>query len=141
MANRNKTNTPNTPETIGEYKVIKNLGKGVSANVKLVEKNGIRYAMKVFKKKHARYMESFLARYRSEFELVSQLNIESAIEYYEFLEEVEWRGRDGSNSVEKCYCLVMELVDGVDLISYFNLARIEDERLLRCIFRKIIDAL
>ena len=121
--------------------VIKNLGDAETADVKLVEKNGVHYAMKVLKKKHPRYMESFLARYRSEFDLVSQLNVDSAIEYYEFLEEVEWRGKNGCNSVEKCYCLVMELVEGFDLINYFNLALIQDERLLRCIFRKMIDAL
>ena len=55
---------------------------------------------------------------KAEFELVKDLNIPQIMKYYEFNEKATWRKSTGEE-VEVCY-LVMELLDGVELLDFLN---------------------
>ena len=60
-------------------------------------------------------------------------------EYFEFATDATWHKRSGANVA--CCFLVMEVVDGVELIDFFNAAKRQEEKYLRYIFLKVAQAL
>ena len=62
--------------------------------------------------------ETVVAKTRTEFELVKDLEIPQIMKYYDFNEKATWTKSTGEK-VEVCY-LVMELLDGVELLDFLN---------------------
>ena len=105
----------------GGYQILRTLGQGGNAVVKLVEgAGGRRYAMKIFEP-HADDKANFVEATRSEVELVQQLDIEDVPKYYEFNEDAVWQKKNGED--KNCCYILMELVQGVELIDFFNSAQ------------------
>ena len=78
------------------YKILKTLGKGGNGVVKLVEKNGHEFAMKIFEP-HPSERANFCKETQTELNLVQQHQIDDIPEYYEFVENTTWQKKDGTN--------------------------------------------
>jgi len=63
--------------------------------VKLVEKDGQKYAMKIFEPKELNQWETLVAQIKKEYELVCNLNCEGIIKYYDFADNVIWKTSRG----------------------------------------------
>ena len=114
-----KENYTDRPQC-GGYQIVRTLGQGGNAVVKLVEgAGGHQYAMKIFEP-HAADKASFVEATRAEVELVQQLDIDDVPKYYEFNEDAVWQKKNGED--KPCCYILMELVQGVELIDYFNSA-------------------
>ena len=70
---------------------------------------------------------------------MQSLQIDAVTKYIEFQTDAIWTKGDGSN--HPCCFLVMELIEGVELIDFFNAAKPNDERYLRYIFLQIASSL
>ena len=126
--------------TIAGYKIHRTLGKGGNAVVKLVEKDNHKYAMKIFEP-HKDDVADFVAETKREYDLVRSLNLESVSKYYEFIEDVTWYKSRNGVSKPHCYCLVMEIIEGVELIDFVNQTKRQDEKYLRYIFTEVMTAM
>ena len=127
----------------GGYKIIRTLGKGGNAVVKLVEKDGQNFAMKIFEP-HIDDKAQFINDTQEEFNTVKTCQMPAVVRYEEFVTDAIWYKRNGTNK-NVCY-LTMELIDGCELIDFFNQAlkmnqTITDEKELRFIWMQIADAL
>ena len=78
------------------YKILRTLGKGGNGVVKLVEKNGHEFAMKIFEP-HPSERANFCKETQTELNLVQQHQIDDIPEYYEFVENTTWQKKDGTN--------------------------------------------
>ncbi|MBN2525682.1 MAG: serine/threonine protein kinase [Deltaproteobacteria bacterium] len=92
---------------IGDYRVIKPIGKGGMAEVFAVEKSGPagfekQLCLKRIRREHAHNKE-FVASFESEARIVSRLQHPNIVQVFDFFKE------DGD------LCLVMELIEGMDL--------------------------
>jgi len=119
------------------YRIVKTLGEGGSASIKLVEKDGHQYAMKIFQPDEASKLK-FIELTQNEFDLVTQLDLDEVTKYYEFKTDVIWYKNDGTK-VPVSY-LLMEYVDGVTLTDFFNgtfelTGQLLNERYYRCVFK------
>ena len=136
-----KQNSFTKRPNVNGWKVVSTLGSGGNAVVKLVEgADGKQYAMKI-QQPHASERASFVAATRAEVALVQELGIDDVPRYYEFNENAVWQKKNGDD-VPCCYIL-MELVQGIELIDFFNNSRTvsRDDRLCRYIFNKVAIAL
>ena len=136
-----KQNTITSRPNVNGWRVVGTLGQGGNAVVKLVEgADGKRLAMKIFEP-HPTDRASFLAATRAEVDLVQQLDMDECVRYLEFNENAVWQKSNGRD-VNCCYIL-MELVQGIELIDFFNNSRAvsRDDRLCRYIFNKVAIAL
>ena len=104
----------------GGYKIIQTLGKGGNAVVKQVEKDGVQYAMKIFEP-HRDDRDEFIRDTQIELAVVQNLNMNAVSKYFEFVTDGIWCKRNGQNT--SCCYLVMELIEGVELIDFFNAAK------------------
>ena len=123
----------------GGFTIVRTLGKGGHGVVKLVEKNGQQFAMKIFEP-HETEKDAFVAETRAELDLVKEHQIDCIPEYYDFVDNAVWKKKDGTDT-NVCY-LLMENVQGVELIDFFNNAgeRLNDQY-CRYIFSKVAIAL
>lgn len=125
--------------TCGPYKIFKTLGEGGNAVVKLAEREGVKYAIKILPL-DVEDIDKVVKKTKEEFEVVSQLSINGVMKYYEFVEEAIWTSKVGEQK-KVCY-LVMELVKGVELLEFLNECDEDmDESTLRYIFLQITKAI
>ena len=83
-------------QTIGDFKVIKTLGKGGNAIVKLVENaKKEQFALKIFEPVGKKKKEEIIADMEVELQLVQTLNISSIPKYYEINGDATWTKKDG----------------------------------------------
>ena len=123
----------------GGYKILQTLGKGGNAVVKLVEKDGKTFAMKIFEP-HAKDKADFIKVTQKEFNTVTACAMPAVVQYGEFVTDAKWYKKNGKDK-NVCY-LTMETITGCELIDFFNQAKsITDEKDLRFIFMQIADAL
>ena len=76
---------------------------------------------------------------RAEFELMRQLKMDSVVKYYDFNPDAEWTQKDGKKV--KCCYLVMERVQGVELLEFLNEMKDTDQQLVRTIGLKVLKAI
>jgi len=124
--------------TCGGYEIKSTLGFGGNAVVKLVEKGGMDYAMKIFEP-HPTERDEIIRKTQEEMAVVQNLNIDAIPKYHEFCESAEWIKKDGS-SRDVSY-LVMENCQGVELIEFLNQSKRQDDIFVRYIFHQIASAL
>ena len=108
------------PATCGGYNILRTLGAGGNAVVKEVEKDGNRFAMIIFEPSPAE-KQKLLTSVRDETNLVRDLSIPGIPKTYELNENAVWTKSNGQQR-NVCY-LVMELVQGVELIDFLNQAK------------------
>ena len=121
----------------GPYTIIRTLGVGGNAVVKLAEKDGVKYALKIFLM-GGQDQQEVIEKTKEEFDVVKGLNIDGVMKYYDFAENATWTNRKGQ-SKQVCY-LVMELLDGVELLEFLNEAEGLDDSILRYVFLQIANA-
>ena len=127
--------TPLEKPYCDNYKILRTLGRGGNAVVKLVERRGKQYAMKLFQP-HKTEREAFFKETEAEFNIVSSLKLKAIPRYIEWKREATWVNSDGDE--RKVAYLVMEHVDGVELIDLFNqIGRPTTEPFLRHIFKEL----
>jgi len=73
----------NGNSTCGQYKLIRTIGQGGNAVVKLAEKDGIQYALKMIMLTE-QDSEIVIKRTKEEFDIVSKLSIKGVMKYYDF---------------------------------------------------------
>lgn len=78
------------------FKILRTLGKGGNGVVKLVEKDGQEYAMKIFEP-HPTEKETFCLETQTELNLVQEHQIDDIPKYYEFVETAVWQKKNGTN--------------------------------------------
>ena len=78
------------------FRILRTLGKGGNGVVKLVEKDGKEYAMKIFEP-HPTEKDHFCQETQAELDLVQQHMIDDIPAYYEFAENATWQKKDGKN--------------------------------------------
>ena len=78
------------------FKILRTLGKGGNGVVKLVEKDGNEYAMKIFEP-HPTEKDHFCQETQAELDLVQEHMIDDIPTYYEFVENAIWQKKDGKN--------------------------------------------
>ena len=108
------------PNTCGQYKIIRTLGEGGNAVVKLVEKDGVQSAMKIFVKENLKFSdaERMVSKAKSEYDIVKDIKSELIMQYLDFQESASWVNSKGVKK-EVCF-LVMELLEGVELLEFLN---------------------
>ena len=119
------------PATCGGYNILRTLGAGGNAVVKEVEKDGNHYAMKIFEPSPAE-KQKLLKSIRDETGLVRDLSINGIPKTYELQEDAVWTKSNGQQ--RNVSFLVMELVQGVELIDFLNQAKRQDDVIIRYIF-------
>ena len=122
------------PATCGGYNILRTLGAGGNAVVKEVEKDGNRYAMKIFEPSPAE-KQKLLKSIRDETSLVRDLSINGIPKTYELQEDAVWTKSNGQQ--RNVSFLVMELVQGVELIDFLNQAKRQDDVIIRYIFQEL----
>ena len=106
--------------TCGGYTIKSTLGEGGNAVVKLVEKDGAQYAMKIFVKQNLRFSEKekMISKAKDEYDIVKNIKSDLIMQYLDFSESDVWINSKGE-SRDVCF-LVMELLDGVGLLEFLN---------------------
>ena len=120
--------------TCGGYQILRTLGSGGNAVVKEVEKDGNRYAMKIFEPSPAE-KQKLLKSIRDETNLVRDLSIPGIPKTYELQEDAVWVKSNGSQ--RNVSFLIMELVQGVELIDFLNQAKRQNDDIIRYIFQEL----
>ena len=103
--------------TCGPYKIIRTLGEGGNAVVKLAEKDGQQFALKILLLEVSN-SETVISKAKEEYQVVQRLKIPGVMRYFEFNERATWTNGKGVQK-EVCY-LVMELIEGVELLEFIN---------------------
>ena len=124
--------------TCGDYEIIRTLGSGGNAVVKLCQKGGVEYAMKIFEP-HPSERDEIIQKTRDELQVVQNLKIEAIPEYFEFQEDAIWTKTNGKS--KNVSFLVMENCQGVELIEFLNQSKRQDDTFIRYIFIQIATAL
>ena len=62
--------------------------------------------------------DNVIEKTKYEFDLIKDLDIPNVMKYYEFKEDATWVKSDGKTKTV-CY-LLMELLDGVELLDFLN---------------------
>ena len=72
--------------TCGKYDIIRTLGEGGNAVVKLVEKDGVQSAMKIFSKDNlnANEADRLVSKAKAEYDIVKDIKSDLIIEYLDF---------------------------------------------------------
>jgi serine/threonine protein kinase len=73
----------NELSTCGPYKVIRTLGEGGNAVIKLAEKDGEQFALKIMLLGESN-TETVLRKTKEEFEIVKALNLPGVMRYHDF---------------------------------------------------------
>ena len=120
--------------TCGPYKIIKTLGAGMTGKVKLVEKDGEQYAMKIFNvdKSNREYMTKMA---KKEFRITENVDSKLIPKYYEFNHNATKTNKKGEE--KQVVYLVMELVKGVELLEFINHCETMDDSFVRYIFLQV----
>ena len=79
--------------------------------------------------------DSVIDKTKYEFDLIKDLDIPNVMKYYEFKENATWVKSDGSKK-QVCY-LLMELLDGVELLDFLNECQEQKDEFLRYIFLEL----
>ena len=125
------------PNTCGQYKILRTLGEGGNAVVKLVEKDGVQSAMKIFVKENLKSSdaERMVTKAKSEFDIVKDIKSDLIMQYLDFEESAIWVN---SKNVRKEVCfLVMELLEGVELLEFLNECQDQDDSFVRYLYTQI----
>ena len=80
-----------------------------------------------------------IAKTKEEFDVVKGLNLKNVMKYYDFAEKETWTNRKGES--KQVSYLVMELLDGVELLEFLNETDGLDDSVLRYIFLQLANAL
>ena len=80
--------------TCGDYEIKSTLGFGGNAVVKLVEKGGQEYAMKIFEP-HPTERDELIKKTQEEMAVVQNLKIDAIPKYHEFVESATWTKKNG----------------------------------------------
>ena len=116
-------NVPVEKASCGGYTILKTLGRGGNAVVKLVEKDdevdGQCYAMKIFKTERMGNAAETIQHLQKEMEIVHSLNLESVPRYYEFKEDYLIKKTGSTEKREKVFFLVMDYIEGCTLFEFF----------------------
>lgn len=126
------------PNTCGQYKILRTLGEGGNAVVKLVEKDGVQSAMKIFVKENLKSSdaERMVAKAKSEFDIVKDIKSDLIMQYLDFEESAIWIN---SKNVRKEVCfLVMELLEGVELLEFLNECQDQEDSFVRYLYTQIV---
>ena len=134
------TNGKLATSTCGDYNIVRTLGHGGNAVVKLVEKDGTRYAMKIMvftgdEKEKANFIKSI----QEKFDLVKDLNHKSIVKYHEFNDNTTWTKKSGEK-IPCCY-LLLELLEGVELLELMNVMGDVEDPFYRYIFIEIANSI
>lgn len=124
--------------TCGPYTIISTLGSGGNGVVKLAEKNGDQYALKIVSL-DTRHNEILIKRTKEEFDIVKNLNMTNLMKYHEFNESATYINSEGEKK-KVCY-LAMEIVKGVELIEFISECEDLDDSTIRYIFKKVATAI
>ena len=124
--------------TCGDYNITRTLGFGGNAVVKLVEKDGIEYAMKIFEP-HPTERDEIIEKTKAEMAVVQGLKIDAIPTYHEFVEDATWTKKNGQS--KQVSYLLMENCQGVELIEFLNQSKRQDDVFVRYIFHQIAKAL
>jgi len=124
----------NKNSTCGPYKLIRTIGQGGNAVVKLSEKDGVQYAIKMMLLTE-QDSEFVIRKTKEEFDVVSKLCIKGVMKYYDFIPNAIWTNKNGEQ--KKVACLVMELLKGVELLEFLNESDGLDSETLRYIFLQV----
>ena len=119
-------------DSCGEYTIVKELGRGGSSVVKLVEKNNQLYAMKIFKTE--KFNAKCIELVQQEMKLVDGLKLKNVPNYYDF-KEGEYIKKNGKS--KKVFYLVMDYIDGVTLFDFFFKVGKPEDKFLRYVFQKV----
>ena len=125
------------PNTCGQYKILRTLGEGGNAVVKLVERDGVQSAMKIFVKENLKSSdaERMVTKAKSEFDIVKDIKSDLIMQYLDFEESAIWVN---SKNVRKEVCfLVMELLEGVELLEFLNECQDQDDSFVRYLYTQI----
>jgi len=124
--------------TCGDYTITRTLGFGGNAVVKLVEKGGVEYAMKIFEP-HPTERDEIIQKTKAEMDVVQGLKIAAIPTYHEFVEDAVWTKKNGQT--KSVSYLLMENCQGVELIEFLNQSKRQDDVFVRYIFHQIAKAL
>ena len=96
------------PNTCGQYKILRTLGEGGNAVVKLVERDGVQSAMKIFVKENLKSSdaERMVTKAKSEFDIVKDIKSDLIMQYLDFEESAIWVN---SKNVRKEVCFLVML--------------------------------
>ena len=90
--------------------------------MKLVEKDGKTFAMKIFEPpKDKNEKEKFIKDTQMEFNTVKDAEIPEMVRYEEFVTDAKWRKKNGTDKEDKDVCYItMELISGCTLSDFFD---------------------
>ena len=97
----------NELSTCGPYKVLRTLGEGGNAVIKLAEMNGEQFALKILLLGDSN-SETVIRKAKEEFEIVKALNLPGVMRYHKFEEDAVWT--NGKGKQRKVAYLVMEVI-------------------------------
>lgn len=120
--------------TIDEFQVIKTLGSGLHAKVKLAQLDGKLYAIKKFKKETAD-----LTNLEHELGILKKLEHPNIIRLYDVRPEATYHKKSGKQ--EKVLAIILEYADGGELFEYIAMCGRFSESAARTYFHMLIDAL
>ena len=126
---------------IGDYEIVKTIGFGGFGVVKLVKSktDGKQYAMKVFELDETE-RERTLRQTQDEYDKVKDLSMSYIPKYYDFKIDEVWTRRSGNQRIVSY--LLMENCQGLEIFEFIQKVNgIEDEKILRYIFKEIVKAL
>lgn len=127
--------------TIGDYEILKTIGFGGFGVVKLVKSksDGGQYAMKVFEMDDTE-RERTIRQTQDEYDKVKDLSMSYIPKYYDFKVDEVWTRRSGNKRVVSY--LLMENCQGLEIFEFIQKVNgINDERILRYVFKEIVKAL
>ena len=127
-----------TRNTCGGYTIIKTIGVGGNAPVKLVEKDGQQYAMKIMTPGQAGW-QSCVDKTRIEFNLLKERDISSIVKYLEFNDNAIWTQSKGKQV--PCIFLVMEFLRASEMLEFINEMGDQDDSFFRYIFLEIANGI
>ena len=119
---------------LGDYKIIKTLGSGYHAKVKLAEKDGKLYAIKRFKKDTAD-----LTVLNHELAIMSKLDHINIVKLHEVKEDAIYRKKNGCEY--QCLAIILEYIDGGELFEYVARCGRFSPNVARTYFLMLISAL
>lgn len=128
----------NKLSTCGPYKVLRTLGEGGNAVIKLAEKDGEQFALKIMLLEDFN-SETVLRKAKEEFEIVKALNLHGVMRYHDFEQDAVWTNAKGVQ--RKVAYLVMELIKGVELLEFINECDSLDDSTIRYIFLQIVNVI
>ncbi|CAD8124980.1 unnamed protein product [Paramecium sonneborni] len=121
----------------GDYNILETLGSGYHAKVKLGEKNGLKVAIKIFKKDHDTAQN--IKALTNEILILQKLNHPNLVNLIEFSNALPYRRKNGK--IEQRVCIILELAQGGELFEYISLSGRFSQEVSRFYFKQLLDAM